>query len=107
MNIKGYNIFINLLCFNFRSSQNSYFVQIFFPRYKKSVFLYNNIKEGYSPKWKTKKQNKKRITKSIKNNCKKDHKSIVKTFLKMRKLKTEKKRRKKIQMKIKKGKYKI
>ena len=51
--------------------------------------MYNNIKEGYSQKWKTKKQNQKRITKSTKNNCKKDHKSIVTTFLKMRKLKTE------------------
>ena len=53
MNIVYYNIFINLLvnhenddirqiwsiCFNFCSSQNSYFVQIFFSRYKKSIFF--------------------------------------------------------------------
>ena len=65
--------------------------------------------KGYSPKWKTKKQNQKRITRSIKNNYKKDHKSIVKTFLKMRKLKNEiilTIESKKMSNKERKGKYK-
>ena len=65
--------------------------------------------KGYSPKWKTKKQNQKRITRSIKNNYKKDHKSIVKTLLKMRKLKNEiilTIESKKMSNKERKGKYK-
>ena len=48
--------------------------------------MFNNKIEGRSPKWKTKKQKQKSITKPIKKNCKKDHENIIEIFLKMRKL---------------------
>ena len=68
MNIVYYNIFINLLVnhenddirqiwsifFNFRSSQNSYFVQIFFSRYKKSNFFVKVILQNGKQKSRTK-----------------------------------------------------
>ena len=49
------------------------------------------MKEGYSKKCKTKKKKHKEkiITKPIKRNYKEDCKSIIKTFLKMKKLKKE------------------
>ena len=68
MNIVYYNIFINLLVnhenddirqiwsifFNFRSSQNSYFVQIFFSRYKKSNCFVKVILQNGKQKSRTK-----------------------------------------------------
>ena len=80
MDIVDYHIFINLLVnhiknrfvyhrqFNFRSSQNSYFVHNFFPT---QFFLSNNLTEYYSLKWKIIKQEQKIITKVIKKNYKK------------------------------------
>ena len=65
MDLVDNQIFINLVVnycrtetsyFNFRSIQNSYFFSLF-PSYKKIFFfLFNNIIEDYSSKWKTKKQ---------------------------------------------------
>ena len=57
---------------------------------EKTVFSFFNMKEGYSKKCKTKKKHKEKIiTKPIKRNYKEDCKSIIKTFLKMKKLKKE------------------
>ena len=51
--------------------------------------MFNKIIEDFSPKWKTKNQKQKSITKPIKKNYKKDCKTIIEIFLKMEKSKKE------------------
>ena len=51
--------------------------------------MFNKIIEDFSPKWKTKNQKQKSITKPVKKNYKKDCKTIIEIFLKMEKSKKE------------------
>ena len=95
-----YHIFVKLLVnhtkifpliknisFNFCSSQNSYFVYNFFPRYKKlNFFSFSNIIEDHSQKWKTKQ---KKFYQANRRNYKKDWDHTVEIFLKIKKLKYE------------------
>ena len=120
MNIVAYHIFINLLVNHVENNFVEYrqFVLIFalvrtailfrfFPRYKRLIFFFNNIIEDHSPKWKTKKQKQRSITKPIKKNFKKDCDSVTEIFLKMTEFKKEIMLTieiKKYQVKIEKGK---
>ena len=104
MYIVGYHIFINLLGNHIKNNSVKYrqFVLIFtlvntamlfsffFCAINIICFVQQYIIEDYSPKRMDNKQEQKSITKLIKTNCKKDRISIIEIFLKMRKLKKNK-----------------
>ena len=104
MYIVGYHIFINLLVNHIKNNSVKYrqFVLIFtlvntamlfsffFCAINIICFVQQYIIEDYSPKRMDNKQEQKSITKLIKTNCKKDRISIIEIFLKMRKLKKNK-----------------
>ena len=73
--IKIYSVEYRQIVLNFLLLGTAVLHRFFFPRCK-IFFLFHNIIEVCSPKWKAKKLKQKSLTKPIKKNYKKNHKSI-------------------------------